>query len=61
MNCPGTCFGRGSPVRIQAQPLKAGEIAEQTEMDKNEVSKMIKKLVSEGKVHSPRYCYYQAK
>ena len=44
-----------------SNPLKAGEIAELTGIDKNEVSKAIKLLVNEGKAHSPKFCYYDAK
>lgn len=41
--------------------MKAGEVAEQTGIDKKEVDKVIKKLVTEGKVISPKRCFYQAK
>lgn len=40
---------------------KAGEVAAETGVDKAEVDKIIKKLVKEDKVYSPRRCYYQAK
>lgn len=40
------------------KPLKAGEIADQTGIDKNEVSKAIKVLVKEEKAYSPKVCYY---
>lgn len=41
--------------------LKSGEVAEKTGIDKKEVDKIIKKLVTEGKVESPKRCYYAAK
>ncbi len=41
--------------------MKAGEIAEVTGIDKKEVSKHIKQLVTEGIVHSPKFCFYEAK
>ncbi|MDR2894505.1 MAG: winged helix-turn-helix domain-containing protein [Alistipes sp.] len=46
---------------LEAGPKKAGEIATETGIDKAEVSKTIKKLVAEGKVYSPKVCYYGIK
>lgn len=43
-----------------ARPMKAGEVAEANGIDKKEVDKIIKKLVREGKVESPKRCYYAA-
>nr|WP_297452962.1 HTH domain-containing protein [Persephonella sp.] len=40
------------------KPLKSGEIAEITGLDKKEVDKVIKKLKKEGKIQSPKRCYY---
>lgn len=40
------------------EPLKGGEIAEISGVDAKEVSKAIKELVKEGKVSSPKRCYY---
>ena len=40
--------------------FKSSEIAEQTGIDKKEVDKEIKSLVKEGKLQSPKRCYYQA-
>ncbi len=40
------------------KPLKGGEIAEASGVDKKEVDKLIKKLVAEGKVDSPIRCFY---
>lgn len=40
------------------KPLKSGEIAEITGLDKKEVDKAIKKLKKEGKIQSPKRCYY---
>ena len=42
-------------------PLKSGEIAEKSGIDKKEVDKAIKKLVAEDLVMSPKRCFYQAK
>jgi predicted transcriptional regulator len=41
--------------------LKSGEIAEKSGLAKTEVDKVIKKLVSEEKVHSPKRCFYDVK
>ena len=38
--------------------MKAGEAAAAAGVDKAEADKAIKKLVKEGKVYSPRRCYY---
>jgi Mn-dependent DtxR family transcriptional regulator len=43
------------------KPMKSGEIAELTGMDKAEVDKVIKKLKKEEKIQSPKNCYYQLK
>lgn len=39
-------------------PMKGGEIADASGVDKKEVDKQIKKLVAEGKIDSPQRCYY---
>ncbi|MDY6912030.1 MAG: FaeA/PapI family transcriptional regulator [Chloroflexota bacterium] len=41
-------------------PVKAGEVADATGIDKKEVSKIINTLKKEGKVTSPKNCFYQA-
>lgn len=41
--------------------LKSGEISEKTGIDKKEVDKMIKKLVTDGVVISPKRCFYELK
>jgi DNA-binding MarR family transcriptional regulator len=48
-------------LKKASDPLKAGEIAEMTGIDKKDVSKAIKKLVDDGSAFSPKYCYYDAK
>lgn len=42
-------------------PMKAGEIAAAAGIDKADVDKAIKALVKEGKVESPKRCYYAPK
>ena len=46
----------GSP-----EPLKAGDIAEKSGIDKKDVDKAIKALTALGKIESPRRCFYSAK
>ncbi|HEX2936242.1 MAG TPA: MarR family transcriptional regulator [Bacteroidales bacterium] len=41
--------------------MRPGEIAEKAGIDKKEVEKSIKKLVTEGKVFSPKRCFYAIK
>jgi predicted transcriptional regulator len=48
-------------LKSSKAPLKAGELAEKTGMNKNEVDKAIKKLVNDQLVDSPKRCYYAAK
>jgi len=43
------------------KPMKAAEIAEVSGVDKKEVDKVVKLLVAEGKVHSPKRCFYGLK
>ncbi len=43
------------------KPMKPGEIAEMTGMEKKEVDKMIKKLKGAEKIYSPKRCYYDIK
>jgi len=40
------------------EPLKAGQVVEATDIDAKEVGKIIKKLAKEGKLISPKRCYY---
>ena len=40
------------------KPMKGGEIADASGVDKKEVDKLLKKLVAEGKVDSPIRCLY---
>lgn len=48
-------------LQTAGKPLRPGEIAELTGLDKKEVSKAIKELKQEGKVHSPKRCFYAPK
>ncbi len=42
-------------------PMKAGDVAEKSGIDKKEVDKAIKKLMAENKVESPQRCFYAVK
>ena len=42
-------------------PLRGGEIAELTNLDKKEVNKAMKVLKEEDKIFSPKRCFYSAK
>ena len=42
----------------EGKPMRPGDIAKKAELDKDEVSKIIDKLKKEGKVSSPKRCFY---
>jgi len=43
------------------KPLKSGEIAEMSGIDKKDIDKAIKSLKTENKIFSPKRCYYETK
>jgi len=43
------------------KPLKAGEVAELTGLDKNSVEKVFKELKKEERIVSPVRCYWEPK
>lgn len=43
------------------KPLKSGEIAEMTGIDKKDIDKAIKSLKKEEKIFSPKNCFYAVK
>jgi len=45
-------------IEDAGKPVKGGEIADATGIDKKEIDKAIKKLVAEGKINSPIRCFY---
>jgi len=45
-------------LKEAGKPLKSKEIAELAGIDKKEVDKAIKILKKEGKITSPKRCYY---
>ncbi len=40
------------------KPLRPGDVAKLTGIDSKEISEIIKKLKEEGKIVSPKRCYY---
>jgi len=46
-------------MRSAGQPVKAGDVAQATGLDKEEVAKILKKLKNQGRVHSPKTCFYE--
>ena len=46
-------------MKKAGKPLRPGDIAKIAGLDKDKVSKIIKELKKEGKVHSPKRCYYE--
>ena len=45
-------------MKKEGKPMRPGDIAKKAELDKDEVSKIIDKLKKEGKVSSPKRCFY---
>lgn len=50
-----------SALKSAGKPMRPGEIAEATGLDKKDVEKAIKAMVAEGKMHSPKRCFYDVK
>ena len=47
--------------KAAGKPLKAGELATQSGVDKKEVDKILKKLKKDEIIDSPQRCFYQIK
>ena len=45
-------------IENAGKPVKGGEIADATGIDKKEIDKAIKKLVANGRINSPVRCFY---
>ena len=45
-------------MKAAGKPVRPGDIAETLGMDSKEVSKAINTLKKEGKIHSPKRCFY---
>ncbi|AHW60445.1 hypothetical protein SAMN05444285_13325 [Draconibacterium orientale] len=48
-------------MQAAGKPLKAGEIAEASGLDKKEVDKAMKVLKAEEKIVSPKRCFWEPK
>ena len=48
-------------LKDAGKPMKAGEIADASGIEKKDVEKAIKKLVADSKLHSPMRCFYDIK
>ncbi|MBU1064006.1 helix-turn-helix domain-containing protein [bacterium] len=46
-------------MKKAGKPVKAGDIAEMINVDKAQVAKAIKTLKDQGKVESPKVCFYK--
>jgi DNA-binding IclR family transcriptional regulator len=47
-------------LQTSGEPMKAGDIAATTKLDKKEVDKAMKTLKSEGRIVSPKRCFWTA-
>jgi hypothetical protein len=47
-------------LAASAEPMKAGEIAQATNLDKKAVDKAMKLLKDEGRIVSPKRCFWTA-
>jgi len=45
-------------IKKAGKPLKAGEIAEKSGIEKKEVDKLVKQLKAEDAIFSPKRCFY---
>ncbi len=45
-------------MKDAGKPVRPGDIAKMLNVDSKEVSKAIKELKTEGKIMSPKRCYY---
>jgi predicted transcriptional regulator len=47
-------------LQTSGEPLKAGDIVTATNLDKKEVDKAMKTLKTEGRIVSPKKCFWTA-
>jgi len=45
-------------LKKEGAPMKSGDIAKKAALDKDEVAKIIDRLKKEGKIASPKRCFY---
>lgn len=46
-------------MKKAGKPMKSGEIATMIDADAKDVSKAINNLKKQGKIHSPKRCFYE--
>ena len=46
-------------MKKAGKPVRPGDVATAAKMDSKEVSKIIDRLKKDGKVHSPKRCFYE--
>jgi uncharacterized membrane protein len=46
-------------MKKSGTPMKQGDIVTATQLDKSDVSRIINKLKKNGKVHTPKRCFYE--
>jgi len=46
-------------MKKEGKPMRPGDIAAAANLDKNDVSKAINILKKDGKIHSPKRCFYE--
>lgn len=46
-------------MKKAGKPVRAGDIADTTKIDKNEVTKIFKTLKDDGVISSPKRCFYE--
>jgi predicted ArsR family transcriptional regulator len=48
-------------LKKTGEPMRAGEIAEKTGIEKKEIEKEIKRMVNDNLLESPKRCFYDLK
>jgi DNA-binding transcriptional regulator GbsR (MarR family) len=48
-------------LKVAGKPMKSAEISEASGLDKKEVDKAMKQLKTEGRIESPKVCFWQPK
>ncbi len=46
-------------MKKEGKPLRPGDVAKLTKLDKEEVSKIMNQLKKDGKIVCPKRCFYQ--
>lgn len=47
-------------LKANPQPMTAGQLAESTGIDRKAIDKAMKVLKTDGRITSPKYCYWTA-